>query len=55
VDGDQIFFPFFVGGLLLGDSDIYKRMNKTIVSGDEASLSIGTLLENVEGGLIYWT
>jgi hypothetical protein len=27
-----------------------------MVSGDEASLSIGTLLENMEGGggLIYW-
>jgi len=22
VDGDQIFSPFFVGGLLIGDSDI---------------------------------
>jgi len=27
-------------------------MNKPL-SGDEASLSIGTLLENVEWGLIY--
>jgi len=26
---------------------------KTIGSGDEASLSIGTLLGNMEGGLIY--
>jgi hypothetical protein len=24
VDGDLIFFPFFVGGLLIGDSDRYK-------------------------------
>ena len=24
VDGDQIFSPFFVGGLLIGDSDRYK-------------------------------
>jgi len=24
VDGDQMFSPFFVGGLLIGDSDIYK-------------------------------
>jgi len=24
VDGDQIFSPFFVGGLLTGDSDRYK-------------------------------
>ena len=23
-DGDQIFLPFFVGGLLIGDSDRYK-------------------------------
>ena len=23
-DGDQIFSPFFVGGLLIGDSDRYK-------------------------------
>ena len=24
VDGDLIFFPFFVGGLLIGDPDRYK-------------------------------
>jgi hypothetical protein len=24
VDGDQMFYPFFVGGLLTGDSDRYK-------------------------------
>jgi len=24
VNGDQIFSPFFVGGLLIGDSDRYK-------------------------------
>jgi len=24
VDGDEIFSPFFVGGLLIGDSDRYK-------------------------------
>jgi hypothetical protein len=24
VDGDQMFSPFFVGGLLIGDSDRYK-------------------------------
>jgi len=28
VDGDQIFSPFFVGGLLIGDSNKYKQMNK---------------------------
>jgi hypothetical protein len=53
VDGDQIFSLFFVGGLLIGDSDRYKCMNKTTVSEDEASLSIATLLENMGEGLIY--
>jgi hypothetical protein len=28
VDGDQIFSPLFVGGLLIGDSHRYKWMNK---------------------------
>jgi hypothetical protein len=27
VDGDQMFSPFFVGGLLTGDSDRYKLRN----------------------------
>jgi len=28
VDGDCMFSPHFVGGLLIGDSDIHKQMNK---------------------------
>ena len=30
VDGDQMFSPFFVVGLLTGDSDRYKWMNKPL-------------------------
>ena len=30
VDSDQMFSPFFVGGLLTGDSDRYKQMNKPL-------------------------
>jgi hypothetical protein len=42
VDGDQIFSLFFVGELLSRDSDGYVN-EYTIGSGDEASLSLGTL------------
>ena len=30
VDSDRIFYPHFMGGLLFGDSDRYKGMNKPL-------------------------
>jgi hypothetical protein len=37
LDGDLMFCLHSIGGLLFGDSDRYKRMNKTTGSGDGAS------------------
>jgi len=49
VDGDQMFSPFSWEECLTGDFDGYKSMKKTIGSGDEALLSIGTLLGTRRG------
>jgi hypothetical protein len=44
-----MFSLFFVGGLLIGDSDRYKRMNKPLTQ-EMKLLSIGILLGSMEGG-----
>ena len=52
VDSDHIFPPFFVGGLITGEYDKYKRLNKPMALEMSFSLRTDPAGEH-GGGLIY--
>ena len=53
VDGDLIFFPFFFGRAPYRGPRQIEMNELTIHPGDEASLTMGTLMGDMEGGTIY--
>jgi hypothetical protein len=50
VEGDCVFSPNYVGGLRFGDSDRYKRMNKSLALETEHLSPWGPCWGNMEGG-----